>query len=141
MWLKLVLLIMLSFQHCHSFSNGAGTPACSSMIPQHPPNNPLTTSSPVTISVSTNNVQHGQMVTLTIQGNGGFEYRGFMVQARTAGGAVVGRFLVTDGLMRNLDCLGLPTDSVITHTSPILKPSMSFSWQAQTDFVGAIHFQ
>lgn len=143
MWLKVIFVAIFSVEYALSFSTGAGTTACGTLMPSHGGILPQQTLPPVTITRSAENVQQGQTLTLTITSNdANFSFRGFIVQARTLANEpeVVGRFIITDG-MRAVNCQTLPATSVATHTSNNDKTSVTLQWQAYTNSLGLINFQ
>lgn len=142
MWLKFVIFcVILRFQCSWTFSSGAGLSACETMTPNHGLNQPQISLSPVTITLSTQNVRQGEFLTVTLEGQDGFEFRGFMIQLRTLTEElnVVGRFEIKEG-MRTVFC-SFPQDSVATHTSATPRTKIELTWQAPTTFVGIANFQ
>lgn len=143
MWLKLVFLcVVLRFQSTWSSSSGAQPSSCRTLTPSHGENQPQISEAPVTITLSAQNVRQGESMTVTIEGQNGFAFRGFIIQAQalTEEAQVVGRFDVTEN-MRLMSCEGLPIDSVATHPNAALKTRIEFTWQAQTNYLGIINFQ
>lgn len=143
MKLKIVILCVVLKLHLSSaFSSGAGTSACETMTPQHGSNEPQTSEAPFTFSLSSQNVGQGETMTITIESENDFGFRGFMIQARglTEASEVVGRFEFIDG-SRSVLCGDLPPNSVATHSSSALKTRLQLTWQAPTDFIGIINFQ
>lgn len=143
MWLQLVVFcVILRLQATWAFSSGAGTSACESITPSHPPHEPQISMAPIILTLSTQNLRQGETMTLTIEAQEDFAFRGFMIQARTLAenSQVVGRFLERDN-MRTVSCLTLAEESVATHINAALKTRIEFTWQAETTFIGIINFQ
>lgn len=117
------------FKYSDQSPDGAHPAACLTMTPLHGQNIPQNTQPPVTLSLSDQIILQGQTVTLTIEGIDGFQFRGFLVQARTLAPAIIGTFLNTDGT-RALACPTLAENTVVTHVNSQLKSSVQLVWQA-----------
>jgi hypothetical protein len=143
MKLGLILItVILKLQSSWGFSSGAGTSSCSTLTPSHDGNQPQTSEVPVTFNLSTQNLRQGETMTITIEANEFFSFRGFMIQARTLedDSQVVGSFEFIEGT-RNVVCADLPQNSVATHSAATLKNRLELVWRAPTNFVGIINFQ
>lgn len=142
MWFKVLVLALLCIKCILGFSGGAGSDACTSMMPGHNQLLPQTTPAPVSITTLTNNLRQGQNMTMTIQSLNDFTYAGFMVQVRVTpgGNQVVGRFHTSAGI-RSVNCSPLPADSVVTHINNAPKVRVAFVWEAPSAFTGVVSFQ
>lgn len=142
MFQALILLLFVSFKSISTFSTGAATTACEHMTPGHAGILPQSSAAPITIAMSTETLEQGQSMQLTLQADDDFSFKGFMVQARslTVIPQVVGRFHFRPG-MRAVDCVDLPTSSVFTHVSSVPKTRVQLVWEAPSDFIGFITFQ
>lgn len=144
--LKIVILcIVLKLQlssKVTAFSSGAGSSACETLTPQHGSNEPQITEAPFVFNLSTQNVGQGETMTISIEAENSFGFRGFMIQARTLTEApeVIGQFEFIEG-SRSVSCADLPPNSVATHSSSALKIKLQLTWQAPINFVGIINFQ
>ncbi|CRK94858.1 CLUMA_CG008350, isoform A [Clunio marinus] len=143
MWLKSGIILFMCVNHILAFRTGAGTSACATMMPNHEGNVPQTTEPPYTISVSSNNVIQGEVLTVTIEDPSRiFQFRGFLIQARPsqASTEVIGTFFESPNA-RNVACVGnFPVDSVSTHRDSTLKSSITLRWQAPQNFRGTVQF-
>lgn len=142
MWLKVLVFALLCIKCISGFAGGAGTDACTSMIPGHNQILPQAIPAPISITTPTNNLRQGQNMTMTLQSLNDFAFAGFMVQVRVAPGGtqVVGRFHTSAG-MRSVNCLALPHDTVVTHINNSPKVRVEFVWEAPTGFTGVVSFQ
>lgn len=134
--------VVLWIQNSLAFPEGGGTSACETLQPNHPPHEPQVTDVPVDVNLSTQSLVQGEIMTITIEARGGFEFRGFMIQARTLTEEleVLGEFDFL-GNARNVVCESLPPNSVATHSQPTPKTMIQLNWRAPFNFVGIINFQ
>lgn len=142
MWLKVLVLTLLCVKCISGFAGGAGTTACTSMMPGHNQLLPQTTPAPISITTTTNNLRQGQNMTMTLQSLNDFTFAGFIVQVRLApgGNQVIGRFHASAG-MRSVNCSPLPPDAVVTHINNSPKVRVEFVWEAPSGFTGVVSFQ
>lgn len=142
MLLKIICFTILSLELAFGHPTGAGESACVSMVPGHKGIHPQISASPVSISVSNNNVTQGETVTVTIRGlKDDYAFLGFMIQARaqTEDIQVVGTFQETKG-MKIVNCTTLHPNAVASHSGRDPKKSVALSWEASTDYVGPVNF-
>lgn len=141
----MTVLLVLHMDLITALPSGACEGSCFNMPPIHMISNedesaiPQTSEVPITIRLSTKEVMQGQTVTVTLEGQNGFLFRGFLVTARTktAVPEVVGRFVITDG-MRLMNCKDLPEISVATHRNSSKLSSVQLAWLAPENFEGDV---
>lgn len=145
MW-KVLVLLLVSCENISTLPNGAATAACMHMTPGHGDYSPQATVAPITIVTSTDTLQQGRTMYLTIQADDGFAFAGFMIQARSLFPSpqeeipqVIGRFHSRPG-MGAVNCIDHPPDSVFTHVSPVPKTRIQLIWEAPSDFIGLVTF-
>jgi hypothetical protein len=75
-------------------------------------------------------------MTIAIEANEGFSFRGFMVQARTLENdpQIVGEFQFIAGT-RSLVCPAFPQNSVATHTNSAEKTRVELTWRAPANLL------
>lgn len=137
---KAVFLVTLVIQSAYTYPDGADPASCTNMNPAHPPHTPQTGPAPFTVTTSVASVSPGGQVNVFItRTNTATVLRGFMIEARSAAGAVIGQFLPTAG-MRAMACP--PVGGVATHASPELRASITLTWVPPPQgFVGNVVFQ
>ncbi|CRK94859.1 CLUMA_CG008351, isoform A [Clunio marinus] len=136
-------VIILFVNYSHSFSGGAGSDSCTTLVPRHGSHQPQTSSPPFLIVLSTTSIQQGQNMTITLENTTQTSsFRGFMIQARTVAATpqIIGTFFV-NGLVRHVTCSDVPLGSVATHTNAKPKTKVDLTWQAPFDIYGLINFQ
>ncbi len=95
---KAAFLLISVAQLTYGYPDGADPASCASMVPVHPPNAPQTSPAPFTVTTSVASVSPGSTVNVFItRTNTVTVLRGFMIEGRSAAGAVVGQFLLTAG--------------------------------------------
>lgn len=123
-----VLLFTALLALASAMPDGAPDAACFTMLPDHG-SLPQTSPHPFTISLSSTNVQPGQMVVITILSPTPF--RGFMVQPRNivAPNTPMGTFVRNDALgFQPVTCSGGPTTA--THISNVPRTTQIVHWTA-----------
>lgn len=85
--------------------NGAPAKACDNLTPQHGPVKSQTSAAPYSLTPSVQKVRSGEIVTITLSGNGNEDkIKGFLIQARD-GQTPQGQFKVVDEMNSQLlDC-------------------------------------
>lgn len=123
----------------NAFPDGAGVESCQNRMPQHGVPRQFT-SPPYFVSISVPSVRPGQIVSVFIQRTLSTMFiRGFIAEARTAGGVLLGQFLPTEG-MRVMDCD--PIGSTATHSSPEPRTAVTLRWLPPPGgWVGEVFFQ
>jgi hypothetical protein len=131
-----IFCVVLMLQGSLGFASGAGTTACENLTPNHPPYQPQITQPPVTFVLSSQNLRQGETMTVAIEANEGFSFRGFIVQARTLDDnpQVVGEFQFIAGT-RGVFCSAFPQNSVATHTSSAEKTRVELTWRAPANLL------
>lgn len=88
-----------------AYSTGAPADACDNLTPQHGPVKSQTSAAPYSLASSVQKVRSGDIVTITLSGNGSEDkIKGFLIQARDGKNAL-GHFKVVDQLNSQLlDC-------------------------------------
>lgn len=140
LFVKAVFLLVCATQLSYGFPDGADSLSCQNMLPIHGTSQPQTTPAPFTVTTSVTSVSPGQTLNVFItRTNTATALRGFMIEARSAAGAVVGQFLPTAG-MRVMTCP--PVGAVATHSNPEPRVSITFNWvPPPIGFVGNVFFQ
>lgn len=140
LFVKAVFLLVCATQLSYGFSDGADSLSCQNMLPIHGANQPQTTPAPFTVTTSVASVSPGQTVNVFItRTHTATDLRGFMIEARSAAGVVVGQFLPTAGT-RLMTCP--PVGAVATHSHAEARISVTFTWvPPPIGFVGNVFFQ
>jgi hypothetical protein len=114
------------------------TPAvCKNMIPGHGPS-PQKTKSPYTVTAWPRRVNQGDAVQVVLSGEGGEEFKGFYLQARTADGTPIGTFTPTDTI--KVHSCGDGKNNAAFHGVRGLKDEVEVFWNAPKDFQGDVTF-
>lgn len=143
MSLRVIFLVIFYFQCSYGFPGGGGTTACLNLMPSHGAP-PQSSEPPVSITLSTQSISPGQILTLTVSSTQAQTFfRGIMIQARTLedNHRVIGQFFETPEI-RAVNCN--PLNSVATHRSNEDRSSFDLTWQAPSSFQGlpsVFHFQ
>ncbi|XP_078500516.1 putative ferric-chelate reductase 1 isoform X2 [Lissotriton helveticus] len=113
-----------------AYPNGQISPSCSNMLPVHGAVSPNNGAAPFSVSASNTSYTAGDRITVTLQANSGFTFKGFLLQARTTtGDAIVGTFSVTDANTQGLPCNSV-TNSAVCHKSSSKKSKVTAVWVA-----------
>lgn len=123
----------------NAYPDGAGLASCGNRTPQHGVPRQLTPA-PYFVSQSLPSVRPGQTVMVFIsRTNSSMFIRGFIVEARTAGGVLLGQFLPSQGV-RVMACE--PIGSTATHSSPEPRTAVTLHWLPPPGgWVGEVFFQ
>lgn len=138
--LKLIFVLLSISQLSYAHNNGADDSACQDMLPSHGPFTPSTAPPPFTVTTSVSSISPGTQLTVTVtRTHTATALLGFMIQARSAAGAVLGQFLPTAG-MRLMGCT--PIGSSATHSVADQRASITLTWvPPPLGFVGNVVFQ
>ncbi|KAG4071098.1 hypothetical protein HA402_013412 [Bradysia odoriphaga] len=136
---KYVFLLLSITQLSYAFPDGADPQSCRNQVPVHPPHQAQTSPAPFTVTTSVPSVSPGQQISVFItRTNTATVLRGFMIEARSAAGAILGQFLPTAG-MRLAACT--PVGSTATHSNADQRVSITLTWvPPPTGFVGNVVF-
>lgn len=123
------------------FPSGGTISRCENLLPSHQGALPQTTPSPYEIIPKENTVGNGKRIQVEIRSSqAGLTFRGFMLQARTTEGVVVGQFQEVEGVNFNFrDCSGARTTTTNANNQDI--SSITFEWAAPVEFTGTVRFQ
>lgn len=123
----------------NAYPDGAGLASCQNRLPQHGIPRQLT-SAPYFVSATGPSVRPGQTVMVFIsRTNSSMFIRGFIVEARTTRGVLLGQFLPSAGV-RVMACE--PIGSTATHSSPEPRTSVTLHWLPPPEgWVGEVVFQ
>lgn len=135
----LIFLLISVVLPNNAYPDGAGLESCQNRMPQHGVPRQLT-SAPYFISASTTSVRPGQTVMVFLsRTNSSMFIRGFIVEARTPRGVLLGQFVPTAGV-RVMGCE--PIGSTATHSSPEPRTAVTLHWLPPVDgWVGDVSFQ
>jgi hypothetical protein len=139
----LVLFVTISVmcQTSFQFSHGGPVSRCESLMPSHQGAASQSTPSPFKIIPEEESVGNGKRLSVEIRTNeAGRTFRGYMLQARTISGVVLGQFQAVEGHESNFrDCTGFAT--TVTNANNNQDSRVVFVWAAPVDFTGTIRFQ
>jgi hypothetical protein len=110
-------------------------------MPSHQGAAAQTTPAPYEIIPIATSVENGGKLLVEIRPRQqGLTFRGFMLQARTSEGVVVGQFQTIEGVEFNhMDCSGFRT--TVTNANNNELTSIVFEWAAPMEFTGTVTFQ
>lgn len=132
------ILLLAVFSYTSALPNGAPESACRSMTPKHGGDQGTVLAQgsepPYKISASPNSL--GMLVTIETP-EGPFE--GFMLQARSPQGDIVGTFDPIANFARTMNCNGNAGNS-LTHTSANVKNDLKVQWHPN-DYSGPVTFK
>eukprot|EP00062_Callorhinchus_milii_P003261 gi/632940838/ref/XP_007885531.1/ PREDICTED: putative ferric-chelate reductase 1 [Callorhinchus milii] len=136
----LLLLTANTVLKVHGYSNGRVQSSCDSMIPEHG-FAPQASTAPYTVSASNTSYNAGDEITVTVAGNLGNNFKGFLLEARATpeGDQPLGTFRIIDPNTQALDCSG--TKTAVSHTTSDRKQQVKAVWIAPQQNVGAIEFR
>jgi hypothetical protein len=139
--LVLTFALLLMVRSSWEFSHGAPISRCVTLTPSHQGTAPQTTPAPYEIIPRETSVENGGKLLVEIRPRQeGLTFRGFMLQARTSEGVVVGQFQTIEGVEFNhMDCSGFRT--TVTNANNNEKTSIVFEWAAPMEFTGTVTFQ
>ena len=105
--MKFLIVLSVCIGAALAYSTGAPKDACGNLTPQHGPVAPQTSAVPYTLTADVDKVKRGEVIKVTLRGNGADDkILGFLIQARD-GKVPVGQFRVVDKLNSQLlDCAG-----------------------------------
>ncbi|XP_007885285.1 putative ferric-chelate reductase 1 [Callorhinchus milii] len=132
--LVLVPVISLFLGSVSGYSSGLVQNVCESMMPQHG-FAAQTSSAPYTIIVNTTTFKPGDVISVTLQGNSGAQFKGFLLEARASGSSSsvpLGTFTANPETQL-LDCTLSQTtyaNSAVSHNSGSSKAKTTVTWQA-----------
>ncbi|XP_043082115.1 putative ferric-chelate reductase 1 isoform X2 [Puntigrus tetrazona] len=122
-----VLLCCVGVVCC--YSSGYVSEVCGSMTPNHG-SSAQSGTAPFTVTADKTAFKAGDQITVTLSGQSGNLFEGFMLQARQVGSsASLGTFTVTDSNAQTLTCDGMASRAV-SHTSGSRKSSIQAKWTA-----------
>merc|ERR1711994_498383 len=120
-----------------AWSSGAPSSACRSMTPGHG-NSVQTSSSPISVSLSTGNINQGNSVTVYTSGNNGITFKGFLIHAFDSSNNIIGSFSPPS----NAKCLSCGGGcSSLTHRNAASKSQVVSTWMAPSNYVGKAYFR
>lgn len=136
--------VLLSLLHsATSFSHGAPETTCSTLTPNHGVDS-QTSVAPFEVIPGKQNVAPGSKITLMIKSSIGAQFKGFIIQARSETGSdsALGHFTSIPSDTKTMSCSGgnLNAQNTATHTSPDLKTSLQFEWEAPDYYEGPVVF-
>nr|A4QP81.1 RecName: Full=Putative ferric-chelate reductase 1 [Danio rerio]AAI39693.1 Zgc:163022 protein [Danio rerio] len=128
---RLLFVLVSCFGLVQSYKNGLVSSVCGSMMPNHGANAQIS-SPPFTVTADKTTFKEGDQITVTLNSQTGYQFEGFMLQARQVGSSSsIGTFSVTASNMQLLTCDGVSARSV-SHTSNSKKSSIQAKWTAPT---------
>ncbi|TRY95822.1 hypothetical protein DNTS_022041 [Danionella cerebrum] len=135
-FLRMLLFALLSCAGIvDGYSNGLLSGVCGSMMPFHQKNGtaayiPQNVTAPYNITVDKNSFKEGDVITVTINGQSGSLFRGFLLEARQVGQLIpIGTFNVTANDTQTLSCDGV-TSRAVSHTTAVKKSLVQVTWMA-----------
>ncbi|KAK7100442.1 putative defense protein Hdd11 [Littorina saxatilis] len=145
-------LLALAVVHvAHGYPNGPPVKACTSMYPSGHKVDAQTSDPPYELLVSSNTVQLGQDVTVTLKMKTDHDpaypyFEGVFVQARMANcmsDLPIGTFSVpeNDPFLRVMDCHADRPMSAVSHKNHTHQTEKMFTWTAPTSEPGRIYFR
>ncbi|XP_075473228.1 putative ferric-chelate reductase 1 isoform X2 [Ascaphus truei] len=119
------------FATVFGYPSGKVSDSCDAMLPMHGKSVPQTLAAPYNVIVSNNTFSPGDVITVTLRSSSGNGFKGFLLEARSAGGdRITGAFTITDSKMTQ----GLPcstgANSAVSHVNNNLKTSITAKWVA-----------
>lgn len=109
----------------NAYPDGAGPASCDNRMPVHGVPRQLV-SAPYFLSASSSSARPGQTLMVFLsRTNSSMFIRGFIVEARTARGALLGQFVPSAGV-RVMGCE--PIGSVATHSNPEPRTAVTLHW-------------
>ncbi|XP_078416967.1 putative ferric-chelate reductase 1 [Cetorhinus maximus] len=128
------------------FSSGKVSAACGSMMPKHNAGSEQTTDPPYQIIASSSSFNPGDIIQVTLQSNPGINFKGFLLEARSAEASApvtfLGTFSTSSSKAQLLDCHSdgtTYTKSAVSQTSAINKSEIIVNWTASD--TGNIQFR
>ena len=136
-----LFLILLMIENSQQFGRGSPVSRCENMLPSHQGAVPQTTPSPYKIVLKETSIGNGQRMSVELKAlENGRKFRGFLLQARTIDGRIIGQFQPNDEIDFNfLECNGFRT--AVTNSNNNEDSSLTFEWAAPMEFTGKIRFQ
>lgn len=136
-----LIVILLMVEDSQQFSRGSPVSRCENMTPSHQNAEPQTTPSPFKIILKEQTVGNGQRLSVELKAvEDGRKFRGFLLQARTIEGSIIGQFQPNEEIDFNfLECNGFRT--AVTNSNNDEDISLTFEWAAPMEFTGKIRFQ
>ncbi|XP_033737676.1 putative ferric-chelate reductase 1 homolog [Pecten maximus] len=131
-----VLLLSANVGVVWSYSMGAPPSTCTTMFPVHSGSSARTGPAPYFFQLVKSTYSPGESISVNLVGSGAL-LKGYQIQARDGNGNVVGQFTSAQG-GRTINC-GLE-NGALTHSNPMDKQGVSFTWQAPNPAVGNIVF-
>ncbi|XP_041063461.1 putative ferric-chelate reductase 1 [Carcharodon carcharias] len=128
------------------YSDGKVSMACGSMLPKHGASSEQTTDPPYQIIASSSSFNPGDIIQVTLRSNPGIDFKGFLLEARSADASTsvtfLGTFSITSSKAQLLDCHGdgiTYRKSAVSQTSAIKKSEIIVNWTASD--TGNIQFR
>ncbi|XP_060600501.1 ferric-chelate reductase 1-like isoform X4 [Ruditapes philippinarum] len=143
LFLPLCFVALIGFQLADGFGTGAPDSRCGAtagMVPEHG-TPPQTEQIPFILSAENGQTTYttGEIISLTLEGDRTFT--GFLIQALSSSGAIVGKMIAPPGGQSKLLNCGNIGRNGITHTSNLAKSSFTFQWEGpDTETNGAVTF-
>ncbi|CAL4086875.1 unnamed protein product [Meganyctiphanes norvegica] len=142
--LAVVLAVLaLVLNQLDAYPDGAPVSSCKYWSPWHEPyTEPVSSIPPYSIKTYMDVVRPNALVPVCLFGQEPF--KGFMLQAITTDGDVVGTFELRDqdkGRVQLMNCSTMGTMDTVCHTEKNHKKVQSFRWRAPTDYEGQIVFR
>lgn len=136
-----LIIVLLMIGNSQQFSRGSPASRCDNMTPSHQGAEPQTTPSPYKIVLTEKSVGNGQRLSVELKTSvDGRKFRGFLLQARTLEGSIIGQFQPKEEIDFNfLECNGFRT--AVTNSNNNEDSSLTFEWAAPMEFIGKIKFQ
>uniref|UniRef100_A0A671N3J0 Putative ferric-chelate reductase 1 n=1 Tax=Sinocyclocheilus anshuiensis TaxID=1608454 RepID=A0A671N3J0_9TELE len=133
------LLCCVGVVHC--YGHGRVSEVCGSMTPNHG-SSAQTSTAPFNITADKTTFKEGDQITVLLNSQSGYQFEGFMLQARRVGSTtLIGTFTVTDSSVQLLSCDGV-ANRAVSHTSDSKKSSIQAKWTAPTSGqIGDIEFR
>ncbi|GJQ82659.1 hypothetical protein Trydic_g19676 [Trypoxylus dichotomus] len=131
----MIFILFLSIlSSADAYSSGAPEKVCYTMMPNHAGGIlPQSSKPPFSVTAIPNNL--GMLVTIHTPET---PFEGFMLQAKTPQGAIVGTFDPIENFAHTMNCAG-SSDNSLTHTSANQKENLKIQWHAK-DYEGPIVF-
>merc|ERR1711997_3872 len=137
-FVRIAFILYICIQYTvNAWSSGAPSSACRSMKPGHG-NSIQTSPSPISVTLSSDNVSQGNSVTLYLTGKNGVQFKGFLIHAFDSNNNIVGTFNPSPN-SKCLSCGGYC--SSITHKNAEPKSQIVSSWTAPPKYVGIASFR
>jgi hypothetical protein len=139
--LILSLVISVMIQNSLQWPHGVPVSRCVTLYPSHGGTASQTTPSPYEIIPKENRVQPGGKLEVEIRATvEGLTFRGFMLQARTPEGVILGQMQQHENIEHNLmDCNGFNT--TVANANRNDHSSLTFEWAAPVKYTGTVIFQ